>query len=103
MLVSEGEQRVQASLSAMTCVHGSLELYTVKSGALGPDPLREDAGDACCGYLPLQSSSVSLSYGILAFLEHADKERLWTAMQRCKKSIGAVLMVGVMLKCEKHC
>jgi hypothetical protein len=52
VLVSEGEQRVQASLSAMTCVHGSLELYTAKSAALGPDPLREDAGDASCSYLP---------------------------------------------------
>jgi len=55
---------LSASLSAMTCVHGSLDLYESKYKLLGPDPLREDA----------------------------DKERLWLKMQSTSKAIGQVLM-----------
>lgn len=55
---------MQACLSAMTCVHGPLDLYLTKSAALGPDPLREDA----------------------------DAERLWRSMQSTRKAVGQVLM-----------
>lgn len=58
------ERNLTASLSAMTCVHGGLELFEGKLEALGPDPLREDA----------------------------DKERLWGKMQATSKAIGQILM-----------
>jgi len=44
LLLTNQERHLAAALSAMTCVHGGMELYNKKSSLLGPDPLRPDAG-----------------------------------------------------------
>lgn len=64
LLLESAELGLTAALSAMTCVHGGLELWESKYAALGPDPLREDA----------------------------DKERLWAKVQATAKPVGQVLM-----------
>jgi formamidopyrimidine-DNA glycosylase len=51
-------------LSAMTVVHGGVELFEKKRAELGQDPLRDDA----------------------------DPERAWAAVSASRKSIGALLM-----------
>jgi len=62
-LVNE-EDNLVAHLSAMTCKHGGLDFYESKRKSLGQDPLREDA----------------------------DKELVWEAFKKSRKSVGMLLM-----------
>jgi len=58
------EEGFVAHLSASLCVHCNLETYRISIAELGPDPLRQDA----------------------------DKEVVWSSMQKTKRAIGAFLM-----------
>jgi formamidopyrimidine-DNA glycosylase len=62
-LINE-EDDLCAHLSAMTCKHGDFDFYEAKKKALGQDPLREDA----------------------------DKELVWEAFKKSRKSVGMLLM-----------
>ncbi|KAH8935917.1 hypothetical protein BDL97_17G055900 [Sphagnum fallax] len=58
------EEGFVAHLSASLCVHCNLETYRISIAELGPDPLRQDA----------------------------EKEVVWSSMQKTKRAIGAFLM-----------
>ncbi|CAM6089377.1 unnamed protein product [Calypogeia fissa] len=58
------KEKLVAHLSAQLCVHGGIEVYRKRVAELGPDPLREDA----------------------------DKEIVWSKMQKSKKTIGGIIM-----------
>lgn len=62
-LVNE-EEDICAHLSAMTVQHGAVDFYEAKKQSLGQDPLREDA----------------------------DKELVWEAFKKSRKSVGLLLM-----------